>query len=111
MRETNTKNVTQAECAFPFRSDGDLGCGSNPCPGQHQLPLRYVKKRAAKSENVFESKPLSSYLSHAIEEYPIGKDANNWTYTLIKPRINIRQLEIIPNTDRREYTTSYFLKP
>ena len=40
MRETNTENVTQAECAFPLRSDGDLGCGSNPCPGQHQLPLR-----------------------------------------------------------------------
>lgn len=28
------------------------------------------QKRAAKSENVFESKSLSSYLSHAIEEYP-----------------------------------------
>ncbi|HJH25424.1 MAG TPA: hypothetical protein C5S37_01345 [Methanophagales archaeon] len=29
----------------------------------------------------------------------VVKDANNWTYSMIKPQINSSQMEIRPNTD------------
>ena len=41
------------------------------------------KKMAAKSENVLGSKPLSSYLSHAIEEYPTSNGPVDYALVIL----------------------------